>query len=137
MSLQVGDRSSVTRTFSSGDVAAFGELTGDLNPLHFDEGFAASTRFGRPIVHGMLTASLISAAMTALGAPVAYVGQDLRFTAPVFPGDTVTATAEVIEVKAGRPIAVVRTTCVKQTGQVVVEGTGALLLLAPAPHPNP
>ncbi len=86
--LQVGDRAVWSRTFTDADVALFGGLTADQNPYHLDAGFAAGSRFGRPIVHGLLVGSMV----THIGGQWAWLatGMSFEFVAPVFPGDTVT-----------------------------------------------
>ena len=88
-------------TFSQDKVRQFAELTGDINPLHIDPEYAATHIFGRPIVHGMFVASLISRVlgMHFPGEGTIYVSQELRFTAPVFTEDTVRVHIEVLEVK--------------------------------------
>jgi 3-hydroxybutyryl-CoA dehydratase len=91
VSVAVGDR--VERTFAVTDatIAGFADASGDRNPLHLDDAFAATTRFGGRIAHGMLTASYVSAVIgnDLPGPGTVYLGQDLRFRAPVRPGDTV------------------------------------------------
>lgn len=122
--MHVGQRASFTKTISESDVYLFAGITGDLNGLHVDETYARETRFGRRIVHGMLVASLISSvqAMQLPGPGNIYVGQTLRFVAPVFIGDTVTATVEVIEVTPERNRTRLRTECTNQDGTVVLSG---------------
>src|SRR6185436_3002132 len=90
--IQVGDSVSFLHTLSAEAVAAFAELSGDYNPLHTDEAFAAESPFGRTIVHGMLTASLFSTliGMYCPGERSLYVGQTLAFKVPVFKGERVT-----------------------------------------------
>lgn len=90
---EVGQRASYTKTFTEEDVRRFIEITGDVNPLHVDEAFAAATRFGRRILHGMLTASLFSTMVGMLipGSGAIYRSQTIAFLRPVYAGDTVTA----------------------------------------------
>jgi 3-hydroxybutyryl-CoA dehydratase len=130
MSLKVGDSAEVTRTIADGDVRAFAELTGDHNPVHLDEGYAASTRFGRRIAHGMLAASLISAVLAneLPGRGTVYLSQTLRFTAPVFPGDTVTARVVVKAVREDKPVVTLETVCTNGRGERVVEGEAVVLV---------
>lgn len=122
--IQVGSRASFTKTLSESDVYLFAGITGDLNQLHVDETYARETRFGRRIAHGMLVASLISSVQASQlpGPGNIYVSQTLRFVAPVFIGDTVTATVEVIEVIHDRNRVRLRTECTNQDGVVVVTG---------------
>src|SRR5829696_7863319 len=92
MKFSVGDSAEVTKTIEQSDIDAFARVTGDHNPVHVDEEFAKTTRFGRRIAHGMLTASLISAVLANKlpGEGSVYLGQTLKFVAPVFPGDAIT-----------------------------------------------
>ena len=87
MTFQVGDSAEITKTIEQSDIDAFARVTGDHNPVHVDEEFAKTTRFGRRIAHGMLTASLISAVLANKlpGEGSVYLGQRLQFRAPVFP----------------------------------------------------
>lgn len=97
--IAVGERAAFSKTVSESDVYLFAGLCGDFNPLHVDEEFAKKTRFGQRIAHGMLTAGLVSTVIgTALpGRNTVYLSQELRFTAPVFFGDTLTAEVTVLE----------------------------------------
>jgi len=105
-------------------VERFGEAVGDLNPIHFDEAFAKTTRFGRRIAHGMLSASLISAVIgNKLPGPGSiYISQTLHFTSPVYLGDELTAKVTVLSVRQDKPIATLETICSKQDGTVVLKG---------------
>jgi acyl dehydratase len=129
MTLSVGDAAEISRTVTDEDVRAFAEVTGDRNPVHLDEEYAATTRFGRPIAHGMLGASLISAVLAGElpGRGTVYLSQTLRFTAPVFPGDTVTARVVVTKVREDKPIVTLETVCTNQRGERVVEGEAVVL----------
>ena len=127
----VGHTVSFSKTVSDEDVRGFARVTGDDQPLHLDDGFAAKTRFGKRIAHGMLSAGFISAALGTRLAPgyvVVYLSQQLRFRAPVAIGDTVTATAEVTEADPEKRILTVRTDCTNQDGTVVVQGEARVLL---------
>lgn len=125
-----GQRATLTRTITEEDIEAFAALTGDRNPLHLDEAFARRTRFQGRIAHGLLTASLISAVLgTQLpGAGGIYLGQTLRFRRPVRPGDTVTAEVEVTAFDARARRLSLRTRCVNQRGETVLEGDAELLV---------
>jgi 3-hydroxybutyryl-CoA dehydratase len=103
--LAVGMRESYSKLVKSSDVVGFAEISGDRNPIHLSEHFAAQTPFGGRIAHGLYTASLISAVIgTRLPGPGAiYISQTLRFLAPVRIGDTVQASVEVVElIEKGR-----------------------------------
>jgi 3-hydroxybutyryl-CoA dehydratase len=130
MKFKVGDSAETTRTIEQADVDAFAEVTGDRNPVHVDETFAQQTRFGRRIAHGMLTASLISSVLANQlpGEGSVYLGQTLRFVAPVFPGDEVTARVTVAEVRDNRPIIKLETICVNQRGETVIRGEATVLV---------
>jgi 3-hydroxybutyryl-CoA dehydratase len=129
MSLRVGDSAEVSRTITGDDVRAFAELTGDRNPVHLDEEYAAGTRFGRRIAHGMLGASLISAVLAneLPGRGAVYLSQKLRFVAPVYPGDTVTARVEVKGVREDKPVVTLETVCRNQRGELLIEGEAVVL----------
>ena len=129
MRFKVGDSAEITKTIEQSDVDAFANVTGDHNPVHVDEEFAKTTRFGRRIAHGMLTASLISAVLANKlpGEGSVYVGQTLQFVAPVFAGDEITARVIVREVREDKPIVKLETICLNQRGEVVVRGEATVL----------
>ena len=128
--LTVGDRASRTMTITDETIRTFADLTGDHNPVHLDDAYAAGTRFGRRIAHGMIAAGLISATLAndLPGPGTVYLGQTLQFKAPVFPGDTVTATVEVKSVRPDKPIVVLTTVCTNQDGARVLEGEATVLV---------
>jgi 3-hydroxybutyryl-CoA dehydratase len=127
--LERGAKANRTQTITDEIITAFAILTGDYNPIHFDEAFAASTRFGQRIAHGMIAAGIISATLAndLPGPGTVYLSQTLQFKAPVYPGDTVTATVEVKDVCPEESLATLATTCSKQDGTVVVEGKAVVL----------
>jgi 3-hydroxybutyryl-CoA dehydratase len=102
--LAVGQKASLMRTIMNDDVHLFAAVSGDTNPLHISDSFAARTKFGQRIAHGMFTASLVSAILgTKLPGPGAiYLSQTIQFLAPVRIGDVVTATVEVVELVPAR-----------------------------------
>jgi 3-hydroxybutyryl-CoA dehydratase len=123
---RVGDSATFSKTITDADVLLFAAVSGDNYPLHVDEEYAKTTRFGRRVVHGLLSASLIS---TVIGLVLQkpggiYVEQTLSFRRPVFPGDTLTATAEVIALIPAERRMRVRVRVVNQHGKAVVEGDG-------------
>ena len=130
----IGTCASITRTITEVEVRAFAEITGDTNELHIDPEQARRTRFGRPIAHGILTAGLISAVIgTKLpGFGAIYLGQTLKFLRPVYLHDTITATAAVIAVRPEKRIFTLRTECVNQRGEVVIEGEATVMDEDPA-----
>jgi len=127
--LTPGDKTTRTKIISDDVIRSFAELTGDTNPVHLDDAYAAGTRFSRRIAHGMIAAGLISAALAndLPGPGTVYLGQALQFKAPVYPGDTVTATVEVKSVRADKPIAVLTTFCTNQDNVIVLEGEATVL----------
>ena len=122
--LQVGDTAQFSKTISETDVYLFAGITGDFNPAHVDEEYAKNTFFKTRIVHGILTAGLISTVLgTKLPGPgVIYMGQELKFLAPVRIGDTITAHAEVVEIIEEKNRVRLKTFCVNQEGATVLDG---------------
>ncbi len=128
--LAVGMKASLTKRFGPAEVAAFAGLSEDFNPLHLDPDFAATTVFERPIVHGMLLASLFSGLLGQQlpGKGCIYLGQSLSFTLPVFVGDVVTAEVEVIALRSDKPIATLATRIFTQGGALAVTGEAVVKL---------
>jgi acyl dehydratase len=122
--LKVGDKASVSKIFTDEDVLNFSNLSLDKNPIHLDQSFAEKSIFGKKIAHGMLVASLFSGllGMKLPGEGSIYLGQSLSFLIPIYIGDKVTATVEVIKIRPDKPIVTLRTFCVNSEGLVVVEG---------------
>ncbi|MEA4827525.1 MAG: MaoC family dehydratase [Clostridium sp.] len=127
--IQVGDKASFTKTMSETDVYLFAGISGDLNPAHVNQVDSENTMFKGRICHGMLVSSLISTVlgMYLPGPGTIYMGQELRFVAPVRMGDTVTAEAEVIERNAEKNRLVLKTTVTNQDGKVVIEGQAKVM----------
>jgi Acyl dehydratase len=124
MTVTVGQRAERSLTLTSKHVATFAELTGDYNPLHFDEAFVSRTKFGRLVVQGGLTTGLLHAlvAMDMPGPGTVFLSQNWKFTAPVYIDDTITAAAEVVSVHASKPVTQLAIRVTRQTGEVVLEG---------------
>ncbi len=122
--LQIGQKASIQKTFTAADVTAFAGISLDVNPIHMSDGFASGTMFGKRIVHGILTSGLISAVLANKlpGPGTIYLGQELRFTAPVFLGDDITAEVEIAELRADKKIVKLNTTCYNQNGKAVITG---------------
>ena len=129
----VGQTASRTLTVTAEHVRIYAELTGDRNPLHFDEGFAAGTRFGRLVAQGGLTTGLLHAlvAMDLPGPGTVFLSQEWKFTAPVFIGDTITAHAEVLSVHATKPVTRLGVRVMRAGGETVLEGEAWCYTLAP------
>jgi len=122
--LTPGQKASRSLALTAEHVEGFAQLSGDRNPLHFDEAFVAGTPFGRLVVQGGLTTGLLHAlvAMDMPGPGTVFLSQDWKFTAPVFIGDTITAEAEVVSVHATKPVCQLAVSVVRQDGEVVLKG---------------
>ena len=122
--MEIGDTASRNLTLTAEHVATFAQLTGDYNPLHFDQDFASKTKFGRLVVQGGLTTGLLHAlvAMDLPGPGTVFLSQDWKFTAPVFIGDTITAEAEVTSVHAAKPVCQLSIRVLRQDDEVVLQG---------------
>lgn len=131
IAVKVGDTCTFSKTISNEDVFAFAEVTGDKNPLHLDDEYAKTTMFGERIAHGMISAGIISAAiaMKLPGEGTTYLEQSLKFKGPVKIGDCITAHLEITEIieKTKFDIAVLKTTCTNQSGDVVIEGEAKVI----------
>ena len=129
-SLNVGDKASRTTIITDEMIHAFADLTGDTNPVHLDDAYAAGTRFGRRIAHGMIAAGLISATLAndLPGPGTVYLSQALQFKAPVYPGDRITTTVEVKSVRPDKPIVTLRTFCANQENAIVLDGEAVVLV---------
>lgn len=136
--LSLGMTERLSKTISSSDVVGFAELTGDRNPIHLSEHFAAKTTFGRRIAHGLYTASLISAVLgTRLPGPGAiYISQTLNFRAPVKIGDTVEVCVTVAELNPERQRARLACTC-SVGGEVVLDGEALVKVPSAAKSKRP
>lgn len=124
MDLIVGQKAFRSITLTAGHVRAYAEMTGDYNPLHFDEEFTSRTKFEKLVVQGGLTTGLLHAlvAMDMPGPGTVFLSQNWKFAAPVFIGDTITAEAEVLSVHATKPVTQLKMTIRRQEGETVLEG---------------
>jgi len=118
--LLVGNSARITRTFEKEDIDAFGRITGDLNPYHFDAAFAADSRFGRPIAHGLLVAGML----TEIGGQWAWLATAMtfRFLAPVYAGETITLEVTVVSVSE-KNFAQAQASWTNQDGKAVLSGS--------------
>ncbi len=124
----VGDTAESSVHVTEETIEAYAEVSGDDNPIHLDAEYAAETMFGGRVAHGMLSAGVVSAAVGDLPGDVVYVSQELSFEQPVYPGDTVTATAEVVDALGGDRL---RLDTTAETDETVVSGEAVVLSL---PH---
>ncbi len=127
--MEVGDKASFSKTVSEADVYMFAGVTGDMNPVHVNREFAAGTMFKKPIAHGVLGLGFISNVLgTQIPGPGAiYMKQAIRFTKPVYVGDTITASVEVIEKNVAKNQVRLRTWCENQDGATVMEGEALMM----------
>ncbi len=124
MDLFVGKKATRTLTLHADHVQTFADLTGDYNPLHFDESFTAKTKFKRLVIQGGLTTGLLHAlvAMDMPGPGTVFLSQNWKFTAPVFIGDTITAEAEILSIHESKPVTQLRIKVTREGEETVLEG---------------
>jgi 3-hydroxybutyryl-CoA dehydratase len=125
-----GEEATLSKTISDEEIETFARISGDVNPVHLDEEYAKRTPFGGRIAHGMLVAGLISAVLgTKLPGPGSvYMNQQLRFLAPVRPGDRVTARAQVTDWDGTKGRVTLLTEVTNQEGKVVISGEARLVM---------
>ncbi|MFL2646244.1 MAG: MaoC family dehydratase [Dehalococcoidia bacterium] len=129
--LVVGSSAEFSKQITPENIATFAEITGDTQPLHTDPTFGVKTRFKKPIAHGMIGAGIISAAIgvnLAPGKVVVYLGQNMQFRAPVYPGDTITAVVEVTELDIERNRVSLSTKVNNQEGTEVIRGDALVMV---------
>ena len=124
MQISIGQKATRSLTLTADHVKTFAELSGDYNPLHFDESFVAKTKFRRLVVQGGLTTGLLHAlvAMDMPGPGTVFLSQNWKFTAPVYIGDTINAEAEVISKHETKPVTQLKIKITRQDGETVLEG---------------
>jgi len=130
--LHIGQFAEVTHTITEEDIQTFGDLSGDYNPLHFDEEWAKTTMFNGRIAHGLLTASFISTVigMKLPGPGTIYLGQSMNFMGPVRIGDTITARVEVASLSDEKHRVTLKTLCTNQNQEVVIEGEAVIKMMS-------
>ena len=125
MKLEVGMKATQTKTVTIEDIKKYAEITGDYNPLHFDSDFASKTKFGKLVAQGGITSGLLNAlvAMKLPGPGTVFLNQQLQYTAPVFIGDTITASAEIIKLHPTKPVTTINVEIKKESdGESVLQG---------------
>ena len=134
LGLAVGQKARRSKTVTARDVELYAEITGDRNPLHFDPAFAAGTRFGRLVAQGGITSGMLNAlvAMDLPGPGTVFMSQSLKYLAPTYLGDTLTAEVEVLSVKPDKPVCQLKATVTNQDGTVVLEGECWTYTMRPA-----
>jgi 3-hydroxybutyryl-CoA dehydratase len=127
--MEIGMSASRTLEVTAEAIDLFAQASGDRNPIHLDEDYASQTQFGKRIAHGMLTVSVISSILgnDLPGEGSIYLGQEVKFKAPVFIGDTITATVELIKFREDKRIATFRTYATNQDGKTVLDGEAVLI----------
>jgi acyl dehydratase len=131
MNLQIGEKFSTSKQITDKVVRDFAELSGDFNPIHLDEEFARSTRFGKRIAHGMISGALLSAVLgyEFKERKIVYLSQTMKFVAPVFLDDTITATATITNIREDKPVVTLETVCTNQNGETTLKGEAVVLIL--------
>jgi acyl dehydratase len=122
---EAGARASLTREVTAADIHRFTDISGDRNPLHYDEEVAAGSRFGEIIVQGGVTSAILNAVVAERlpGPGTVFLEVAWRFTAPVRPGDVITGEVVVEQARSDKPVTHLRTTVTRQDGVVALEGT--------------
>ena len=130
--ISIGQSASYSKTVSERDIILFAAVSGDVNPVHLDPAFAATTMFKEPIAHGMFTGAIVSAALalTLPGPGGIYLNQSLSFRAPVKVGDTITVHLKVTEKREDKKYLTIACDVVNQNGKTVATGTAQIM--APA-----
>ena len=131
----VGQKAERSRLVTARDIELFTEISGDRNPLHYDEAAARGTRFGGIVVQGGVTSAILNAVVAEdlPGPGTVFLQVNWSFRAPVRPGDTITGQVEVTSVRADKPITELATRVVRDDGTVVLEGTAVCYTMALAP----
>ncbi|MBK7934346.1 MAG: MaoC family dehydratase [Acidobacteria bacterium] len=131
MELKIGDQFSTSREVTDEVIRKFAEVSGDFNPIHLDDEFAKTTRFGKRIAHGMLSGAFISAVLgnEFRERKIVYLSQTMKFVAPVFIGDIVTATGTITNIREDKNIVTLETICSNQNGEMLVKGEAAVMIL--------
>ncbi|MBA7642526.1 hypothetical protein ES703_50221 [subsurface metagenome] len=128
LGVNIGFKTTHTKTITEADIVLFAGVSGDFNPIHMCEEYAKKTFFGSRIAHGVIALGLLSGAGAKLPGLVILLSQSVKFLKPVRIGDTITAIAEVIKTRKDKGIVTLKNTCVNQNGEIVVEGETAVRL---------
>ena len=129
----VGQRAELRRTVSAEDIELFTRISGDRNPLHYDEEFARATRLGEIVVQGGVTTAILNEVVAEKlpGPGTVFMSVAWDFKAPVRPGDTITGAVEVTRVRLDKPITELKTTVTRDDGTVVLEGNAVCYTMSP------
>ena len=131
--IHLGKKTSRSMTITAEHVELYAQVTGDRNPLHFNQKFASKTKFKKLVVQGGITTGLLHAmvAMDMPGPGTVFLNQNWQFNAPVFIGDTITAEAEVVKLHKSKPVTHLNVTVKRQTSEIVLEGTAVCFTMVP------
>ncbi len=129
--IRIGQHAEYVRTVTSEDIEMFGQVSGDYNPLHFDEDWAKTTMFKGRIAHGILTATYVSTVigMKLPGPGTIYISQSMKFRRPVRIGDKITARVEVIDKTDEKEFLTLKTVCINQEDKVVLDGEAVVTMM--------
>ena len=131
LGVDIGLKTTHTRTVTEADISLFATISGDSSPIHMNQEYASKTFFGGRIAHGVIALGLLSAAMAKLPGLVIFLSQQVKFLKPVKIGDTITAIAEVVKTRKDKGIVILKNTCLNQKGEVVVDGEATCRLYQP------
>ena len=131
--LSIGDIAEIEKFFSEEEVILYAKISNDSNPIHFDINYASQTSFKKPIVHGLLVASLFGGLLgTHLpGKGTIHLGQDLKFLAPVYVGEKVKAIIKIINIRKDKPIITFSSNCIKENGETAITGKSVVYYKGP------
>jgi len=124
MEMKIGDIATFRKTITETDVHLFAGITGDLNPLHIDQVYAATTQFAKPLAHGVIGVGMLVGVMATELPGGVLLGQSVKFLKPVFIGDTLTAYVETIRKDEDKDLIWFKIWCENQNSVVVMEGEG-------------
>jgi len=128
--MNIGDAATFTKTITETDVILWVGLTGDLNPIHIDKEYSKTTRFGDVIVPGVMVLGLISNTITMATFGNVYANQSIKFLKPVYIGDTITATATIVEKNEAKHLVKLETKCINQKDELIMIGEGMEYILS-------
>ena len=129
--LEIGAKATFVKTLTDADITLFAGLTGDFNRIHVDEEYAKSTQYGKRIAHGFLVASLVQPCMSELTTPGGVsMNYNFDMKAPVFIGDTITASAEIIKKREDKPIVTLKIQCTKQDNTTCISGEALIYMVS-------
>ena len=129
LSIRIGDKATLRKKFTQEEVIAYAKSSLDENPVHFDMDYASKTVFKKPIVHGLFAASLFGGLLGSKlpGKGTIHLGQELKFIKPIFIGEQVTATIEIIDIRNDKPIVTFNCYILKENNSIAIEGKAIVM----------